>query len=62
MIDPNYSDNVSAMVSGPNPRIISNLVGALSGTIPTNPYGSSIAMTFWGQFMDHDLDFIKDGP
>ena len=61
MMNANFKDHISSMIDGPNPRNISNYVGALSGDIPLNPYGITVATTFWGQFMDHDLDFIKDG-
>ena len=51
----NFSDGVDAMVTGPNPRMISNVVVAGNGDTP-NPEGLSGMMYAWGQFIDHDLD------
>jgi len=51
----NFSDGVDAMVAGPNPRMISNVVVAGNGDLP-NPEGLSGMMYAWGQFIDHDLD------
>src|ERR1043165_4131855 len=50
-----FADGVDFMVSGPNPRDISNIVVAGHGDVP-NPEGLSGMMYAWGQFIDHDLD------
>ena len=51
-----YADGISTLVSGPNPRAISNIVvGEGDATIP-NPQGLSGMLYAWGQFIDHDLD------
>ncbi|AWN40007.1 peroxidase family protein [Methylobacterium durans] len=51
-----FADGISTLVSGPNPRTISNLVvGEGDPTIP-NPQGLSGMLYAWGQFIDHDLD------
>src|SRR5215831_21397494 len=54
----NFSDGVDAMVAGPNPRMISNVVVAGNGDLP-NPEGLSGMMYAWGQFIDHDLDLAN---
>ncbi|WP_132255656.1 peroxidase family protein [Methylobacterium segetis] len=51
-----FADGISALVDGPNPRTISNIVvGEGDPTIP-NPEGLSGMLYAWGQFIDHDLD------
>src|SRR5262245_1683809 len=50
----NFADGVDAVVSGPNPRMISNVVVAGNGDLP-NPEGLSGMMYAWGQFIDYDL-------
>ena len=45
-----------------NPRAISNIAGSLEGKIPFNKNGFTAALTFWGQFLDHDLDLIGENP
>ena len=50
------------MIDEKNPREISNIVGPVSkGQISLNNEGFSIALTIWGQFIDHDLDLVEDG-
>ena len=57
----NFADGVDAMVAGPNPRMISNVVVAGNGDL-ANPEGLSGLMYAWGQFIDHDLDLaFSDG-
>jgi peroxidase len=53
-----FADGVDAMVSGPNPRTISNVVVAGDGDL-VNPEGLSGMMYAWGQFVDHDLDLAN---
>ncbi len=65
-IAPNeYADGVSASggVGLPSPRVISNEIFAQSGDMP-NAAGASNFLWLWGQFVDHDLDFVKlqSGP
>jgi peroxidase len=64
----NFSDGISAMPSGPNPREISNVVVAQAETGEDGPHltdDNGIALSgmmyAWGQFVDHDLDLQKGG-
>src|SRR6185312_11156017 len=59
----NFADGISTPVDGPNPREISNIVVA-GGPDPSNgnPDGLSDLMYVWGQFIDHDLDLMKQDP
>jgi peroxidase len=57
----NFADGVDAMPSGPNPRMISNVVVAGNGDL-ANPEGLSGMMYAWGQFIDHDLDLANQNP
>jgi len=65
---PKYQDGVSVPAGGfpqsnyPSPRLISNLVFARipAGLRPRNPRMLSDALTFWGQFVAHDLDNSPD--
>ena len=52
-----YYDGVSvpAGVTRANPRTISNLVVAQTGSIP-NSMGVTSMVFQWGQFLDHDID------
>jgi hypothetical protein len=50
-----YADGVSAMVDGPNPRTVSNLVVGEGEAATPNQQGLSGMMYAWGQFIDHDL-------
>jgi hypothetical protein len=50
-----FADGVSAMVDGPNPRTISNLVVGEGEAAVANEQGLSGMMYAWGQFIDHDL-------
>ena len=62
----NFSDGISEMPSGPNPRVISNIVVAQEETAEDGPHlmdDNGIALSgmmyAWGQFIDHDLDLQK---
>jgi Animal haem peroxidase len=64
----NFSDGISEMRSGPNPREISNIVVAQEETGEDGPHlmnDNGIALSgmmyAWGQFIDHDLDLQKGG-
>jgi peroxidase len=64
----NFSDGISAMTPGPNPREISNIVVAQADAGEDGPHlmnDSGIALSgmmyAWGQFIDHDLDLQKGG-
>ena len=64
----NFSDGISAMTPGPNPRQISNILVAQADTgedgphlIDDNGIALSGMMYAWGQFVDHDLDLEKGG-
>ena len=53
---PNYADGVSAMVSGPAPRAISNRVFNDLGQNIFSENDVSQWGWAWGQFLDHDMD------
>jgi Ca2+-binding RTX toxin-like protein len=55
----NFADGVSTLVDGPNPRVISNVVVGEGDAAVANPEGLSGMMYAWGQFIDHDLDFMR---
>jgi peroxidase len=64
----NFSDGISEMRSGPNPREISNIVVAQPESAEVGPHlmdDNGIALSgmmyAWGQFIDHDLDLQKGG-
>ena len=64
----NFSDGISAMTPGPNPRDISNILVAQADTGEDGPHlmddnGVALSgmMYAWGQFVDHDLDLEKQG-
>ena len=58
----NYADGVSQPVEYlPNPREISNSIGALDGEVPTNSKGLTLAFVTWGQFISHDMDHTDAG-
>jgi len=64
----NFSDGISAMTPGPNPRDISNILVAQGDTGEDGPHlmddnGVALSgmMYVWGQFVDHDLDLEKGG-
>jgi peroxidase len=50
-----YTDGTGAMVDGPNPRTISNLVVGEGEAATPNEQGLSGMMYAWGQFIDHDM-------
>jgi hypothetical protein len=50
-----YADGTGAMVDGPNPRTISNLVVGEGEAATPNEQGLSGMMYAWGQFIDHDM-------
>jgi peroxidase len=64
----NFSDGISEMTPGPNPREISNILVAQADTGEDGPHlmddnGVALSgmMYAWGQFVDHDLDLEKGG-
>src|SRR6185503_8335218 len=64
----NFSDGISAMTPGPNPRDISNILVAQGDTGEDGPHlmddnGVALSgmMYAWGQFVDHDLDLEQQG-
>jgi peroxidase len=64
----NFSDGISAMTPGSNPRQISNILVAQADTGEEGPHlmddnGVALSgmMYAWGQFVDHDLDLEKQG-
>ena len=50
----NYSDGVSGMREGPDPRHTSNAIFHQAGAIP-NKYRLTDMFWLWGQFLDHDM-------
>jgi uncharacterized protein YjlB len=56
-----FADGVSALVDGPNPRMISNVVVGEGDAAVANSQGVSGMMYAWGQFIDHDLDLTRSG-
>lgn len=54
-----YTDSIAAPFNDPTlaPRLISNRVVAQAGSIPEQT-GLSDMVWQWGQFLDHDLDFM----
>src|SRR5262245_30912127 len=64
----NFSDGISAMTPGPNPREISNILVTQADTGEDGPHlmddnGVALSgmMYAWGQFVDHELDLEKGG-
>jgi len=57
---PHYSDGVGAPRSGANAREISNAVLAQDVLEPSSSANSDL-FTFFGQFIDHDIDLTPDG-
>lgn len=57
-----YADGFSALAgpSRPNPRDVSNTVGAQASSIVNNR-GMTAMVWQWGQFVDHDLDLTVGG-
>jgi peroxidase len=55
-----YADSVSAPggVGLPSPRLVSNEIFNQPADMP-NAAGASNFLWLWGQFVDHDLDFVK---
>ena len=50
-----YTDGISQMVGGNNPRSISNIVVGEGEAAAPNAQGLSGMMYAWGQFIDHDI-------
>ena len=59
---PNYADGVSAMVSGPPARRISNRIFNDVGQNLFSERGLSQWAWAWGQFMDHDFGLRNGAP
>jgi hypothetical protein len=59
---PNYADGLSAMVSGPPARRISNRVFNDVGQNLFSERGLSQWAWTWGQFMDHDFGLRNEAP
>ena len=59
----NFSDGISEMTPGPNPREISNIVvaGGPDSHLQVNGVPLSGMMYAWGQFIDHDMDLQQSG-
>jgi hypothetical protein len=59
---PNYADGKSAMVGGPSPRQISNLIFNDLGQNIFSENDISQWGWAWGQFIDHDMDLRDETP
>jgi hypothetical protein len=59
---PEYGDGFASPAgqNRPGPREVSNIIGAQSAST-MNDAGLSDLHTFWGQFLDHDLDLTPGG-
>ncbi|MCA9214383.1 MAG: peroxidase family protein [Planctomycetales bacterium] len=59
---PDYGDGIASMAGAtrPNPRDISNAVGAIAALLPNNRHLRSYVWQ-WGQFLDHDIDLMPGG-
>ena len=58
----NYADGVSEPVGYlPNPRVISNLIGALNGKGPKSSKNLTLGFVTWGQFISHEMDLTPPG-
>ena len=58
----NYAYGASKLVEYlPNPREISNSIGALDGEVPINSKGLTLGFVTWGQFISHDMDLTEAG-
>lgn len=49
------------MIQRRNPRELSNIIGSFSQgeQVPLNEYGLNMLFVIFGQFVDHDLDFVN---
>ena len=57
----NYKDGKGEPIDNmPEPREISNAVGAFKGRFPNSKAGVTALFTFWGQFMDHDITVLPE--
>ena len=54
-----YANGISEPIERENPREISNTIVAQDGDIP-NTFGASDLFTFFGQFIDHDIDLTLE--
>ncbi len=54
-----YADGLSAMMGGPNARVVSNTLG--TQTASGNARGLSAMFWQWGQFIDHDITLVGGG-
>lgn len=56
---PSYTDRISIPPNNrPNPRLISNFVGKLVGTVSESKLRLTNMFTIWGQFLDHDVTLV----
>jgi peroxidase len=60
LADAFFADDQGGLVSGPNPREISNVVVGQGEADTENPQGLSGMMYAWGQFIDHDINLTAD--
>src|SRR5262245_55575472 len=54
-----FTDDISAVRDGVNPRTVSNVVVGEGDAAVPNSQGLSDMMYAWGQFIDHDLDLMS---
>jgi Ca2+-binding RTX toxin-like protein len=55
-----YTDGMGAPHEGANPRAVSNAILDQDGLMP-NSFGVSDLFTYFGQFIDHDIDLTTEG-
>lgn len=55
-----YTDDTGAPHEGVNPRAVSNAILDQDGLMP-NTFGVSDLFTYFGQFIDHDIDLTTEG-
>lgn len=58
--DAQYADGIGAPEDRENPRDISNTILDQTGSVP-NSFAASDLFTFFGQFIDHDIDLTPEG-
>jgi hypothetical protein len=56
-----YGDAIITSPQRPNPRTISNVLNAQTGSVPS-ARGVTDMVFHWGQFITHDLDLTSNGP
>ena len=58
--DAHYQDGAGVSYSGANPREVSNVILDQDASMPSS-FGVSDLFTYFGQFIDHDIDLTPEG-